>query len=157
VPRQRSAPKPARSRSFHRAVAVAVALMCLIVAGVVVMVNSLRASRPSVTVTVPGQAAWTPTGADVTAGQHFEIKADGVVHPRSGTSNGPDGQQGGGDNAILPGAGYGALIGRIGSGAPFLVGSDFSTTAESAGELSLGVNDLQSDDNTGSFSAQITY
>jgi hypothetical protein len=157
VPRQRSAPRPVRSRTSHRAVAVAVALMCLIVAGVVVTVNSLRGSRPSVTVTVPGQAAWTPTGADVIAGQHLEIKADGVVHPRLGTSNGPDGQQGGGDNAVLPGAGYGALIGRIGSGAPFLVGSDFSTTAQSAGELSLGVNDLQSDDNTGSFSAQITY
>jgi hypothetical protein len=80
-----------------------------------------------------------------------------MMHPRSGTSNGPDGQRGAGDNALLPGVDYGALIGRIGSGAPFLVGSNLSTAADSSGELSLGVNDLQSDDNTGAFSAQIYY
>jgi hypothetical protein len=138
-------------------VAGAVALVCLVAAGIVALVNTLGASPGSVTVPVPGQAAWTATKVVVTTGQHVEIEADGEVHPRSGTSNGPDGQQGGGDNALLPGVGYGALIGRIGSGPPFLVGSDLSITADSSGELSLGVNDLRSDDNTGSFSAQITY
>jgi hypothetical protein len=137
-------------------VATAVALVCLAV-GVAVVVKGLGVSTASVTVTVPGQAAWTPTSVVVASGQHFEIEADGMVNPRSGTSNGPDGQQGGDDNALLPSVGYGALIGRIGSGAPFLVGSDLSTTADSSGELSLGVNDLQSDDNTGSFSARIAY
>ncbi len=158
VPRQRSAPRPARPRRFRRAVvAAAAALVCLVAAGVVVVANSLGATLGSVNVTVPGQSAWTSTAVVLTAGQHFEIEAEGMVHPRSGTSNGPDGQRGAGDNAVLPGVDYGALIGRIGSGAPFLVGSKLSSAADSSGELSLGVNDLQSDDNTGSFSAQIAY
>ncbi len=135
-------------------VAAAVIVVFLIATGTVLAKN-LGADRAAITVAVAGQVAWTPTSVMVTTGQHFEIQAEGVVHPRSGTSNGPDGQPGGGGNALLPGVSYGALIGRIGAGAPFLVGGDLSATAESSGELSLGVNDLQSNDNTGSFSVKI--
>jgi hypothetical protein len=161
VPRPRSAPKPGRPhrlRRSRRTAMAAIAVGCLVTAGAVVLVNALGGEDPtSLMVTVPGQASWTPTAVAVTAGQHFEIEADGTVYPRTGASNGPDGQPDGNDNALLPSVGYGALIGRIGSGAPFLVGKDLSTTAGASGELSLGINDLQSDDNTGSFTAKIAY
>jgi hypothetical protein len=153
-PQQR--PMPRRSRRTAT-IAAAAAGVCLLAASVAVAVRAADGDAATVAVTVPGEAAWTPTHVSLAAGQHFKIEATGVVHPRSGTSNGPDGVSGAGDNSRVEGARYGALIGRIGSGAPFAVGSDLSATSETAGELSLGVNDLQSDDNTGSFSARIAY
>jgi hypothetical protein len=39
----------------------------------------------------------------------------------------------------------GALIGKIGNGQPFFVGSNISFTANSSGNLQLGVNDVMSD------------
>ncbi|HLZ36754.1 MAG TPA: hypothetical protein VKP64_03135 [Mycobacteriales bacterium] len=53
---------------------------------------------------------------------------------------------------------YGALIGRINgvvAGPPFLVGADFSTTADRSGLLVLGVNDLGTADNVGRFLVQV--
>jgi hypothetical protein len=150
-PQQR--PTPRRSRRT----AAAAAGLCLLAASVVVALRAAGGDAATVAVTVPGEAAWTPTHVTLAAGQHFKIEATGVVHPRSGTSNGPDGVPGAGDNSRVVGARYGALIGRIGSGAPFAVGSELSATSDTAGELALGVNDLQSDDNTGSFSARIAY
>ncbi|HEY3006654.1 MAG TPA: CHAT domain-containing protein [Micromonosporaceae bacterium] len=153
-PQQR--PTPRRSRRTA-ATAAAAAGLCLLAASVVVALRAAGGDAATVAVTVPGEAAWTPTHVTLAAGQHFKIEATGVVHPRSGTSNGPDGVPGAGDNSRVVGARYGALIGRIGSGAPFAVGSELSATSDTAGELALGVNDLQSDDNTGSFSARIAY
>jgi CHAT domain len=154
-PRRKRAKPPLSRRSAT--IAAGVAGLCLLAVGVTVAVRAAGVSATTVAVTVPAEAAWTPTHVTLAAGQHFEIQAGGVVHPRSGTSNGPDGVPGAGDNSRIAAAGYGALIGRIGSGAPFAVGTDLSAAADSAGELSLGVNDLQSDDNTGSFSARIAY
>ncbi len=129
----------------------------LAAAGVAVAVSAASGDATTVAVTVPGEAAWTPTRVTLAAGQHFEIEADGVVQPRSGSANGPDGAPGAGDNTRVATAAYGALIGRIGTGAPFAVGSELSGTAQTAGDLALGVNDMHVDDNTGSFSVRIAY
>ena len=154
-------PSPVRPRLAKKPalkVGALVAGACaIVVAGVIAAVRALGGGDTTVAVTVPSQDAWTPTNVTLTAGQHFEIEAGGVVHPRAGTSNGPKGSDWSGENSRLPDAGHGALIGRLGSGAPFLVGEDLSATAATAGELSLGVNDLQSNDNTGSFWARIAY
>lgn len=155
VPRS-SPPRPVKKPAWR--IGAAVAGVCLVaVGGVVAASRALGGGDTTVAVSVPSQDAWTPTNVTLTAGQHFEIVAGGVVSPRAGTSNGPDGAARSAESSRLADAGHGALIGRIGSGAPFLVGEDLSATAATAGELSLGVNDLQSNDNTGSFWARIAY
>jgi hypothetical protein len=51
----------------------------------------------------------------------------------------------------------GALIARVGNGAPFLVASNTSPIAMPAnGRLQLGINDDHHADNTGQFSVGIT-
>lgn len=150
-------PMPGRLRGLrsHWAtpVAAGAAGLCLVAAGGAAAFD--QGDNAGVAVQVTGQATWTPTGITLAAGQHFRIEGDGVVQPRPGRSNGPDGAPGSDGDRRVPAAGYGALIGRIGTGAPFAVGADLSAAAETPGELMLGVNDLQSDDNTGSFAARV--
>jgi hypothetical protein len=50
---------------------------------------------------------------------------------------------------------YGSLVGRIGSGAFFLIGTDFTGTANSSGQLSLYYWDSINADNFGSVAATI--
>ena len=53
-------------------------------------------------------------------------------------------------------AAYGSLVGKIGSGAFFLVGTNFSGTANATGQLSLYYWDSNNEDNTGSIAATIS-
>jgi len=53
-------------------------------------------------------------------------------------------------------AAYGSLVGQIGSGAFFLVGTNFSGTANATGQLSLYYWDENNGDNTGSIAATIS-
>ena len=52
---------------------------------------------------------------------------------------------------------FGSLVGRIGSGEYFLVGTDFSGTANASGNLFLLNWDLNDFDNSGSITASVTY
>ena len=49
----------------------------------------------------------------------------------------------------------GALIGRIGSSAPFGIGTQGSFPAPAAGQLFLGINDSNFSDNDGEFRVQV--
>ena len=51
---------------------------------------------------------------------------------------------------------YGSLVGQIGGGAFFLVGRNFSGTANTSGQLSLYYWDSNNDDNSGSIAATIS-
>ena len=51
---------------------------------------------------------------------------------------------------------YGSLVGQIGAGAFFLVGTNFSGTATASGQLSLYYWDSNNEDNTGSIAATIS-
>jgi hypothetical protein len=51
---------------------------------------------------------------------------------------------------------YGSLVGQIGAGAFFLVGTSFSGTANATGQLSLYYWDSNNGDNTGSITANIS-
>jgi hypothetical protein len=54
----------------------------------------------------------------------------------------------------MDGAPYGALVGKIGEdGEPFLIGSNYTFTATTSGDLYLAVNDLLPyyDDNSGNY------
>ncbi len=54
-------------------------------------------------------------------------------------------------------ANHAGLIGRIGeAGAPFLVGSEPSSTADTEGRLFLGINDTGVGNSAGEFTATIT-
>jgi hypothetical protein len=58
---------------------------------------------------------------------------------------------------VLPGPDHHAgLIGRISvSGTPFLVGSNFTGSADLSGELFLGINDIGVENNGGAFAATV--
>jgi hypothetical protein len=122
------------------------------------------------------------TGVVLTAGQLFTVTAstddlwsagalprwsdaDGLTGNRSATASDDSGQPPGTligtDFGIWSQFGfsapYGSLVGEIGgSGIFFLVGSNFSNTANASGELALYYWDSNNDDNTGSIAATIS-
>lgn len=116
-----------------------------------------------------GLARFVPTGVMVSAGAQLTITATGkATHQAPGstwTQNapvpeyGPDGMA----HTTAPNDGYflapglpvGALVGRIGGGAPFLVGASFDQMASASGGLELAFNDSTTSDNKGSFTAVI--
>ena len=122
--------------------------------------GSDAASEPSppVTVIVPAATSWTPTGIDCSPGDVLEITATGTVTDEAAPSTQvtPDGLP---DTArresnlpALPDANALALVGRVGEGQPlFVIGSDFTGICPSHGQLSVGVNDLVTTGNGGSF------
>ena len=127
-------------------------------------------SAKSKPVRVKAIAGWVDTKVWVEAGQRVSIKAKGIArtapvktHPKS--KSGPAGQTWGLGCSLhaaapqpcaLNGAPYGALVGRIGSGAPFLIGASKTFIASSSGYLRLAVNDnlIFYNDNKGGFSIQ---
>jgi hypothetical protein len=109
------------------------------------------------------------TGIDLRASDQVTITATGNI--TAGSRAGvvaPDGGRAGASSILgvnrrpLPTAGVGALIGYIlqpngQATQPFLVGSQVTFTAPTDGRLFLMVNDDNYSDNSGSFSARITY
>jgi len=117
-------------------------------------------SGRTVTVAVSSQLAWTDSGLTLRAGDRIQIRATGQIQ-FSGNGRDvaePDGARGRPPtaNAPLPNIEIGALIGRIGNSAPFLIGSDSGDLrAPRDGRLYLGVNDDVLRDNRGEFRVQI--
>lgn len=97
-----------------------------------------------VTVTIQANQAWQQSGLTVTGRQVTLIAAQG-----SWTSNPATGKTGPAGNTnyrakqgyTLPGQFEGALIGRIGDNAPFLVGPQVKVPAGQSGALQLCIND----------------
>jgi len=100
-------------------------------------------------------ASWVDSGFALQAGQQVTITAYGqaITAPinvfGSGSVSGPDGQWNicpnydGAPPCAMDNAPYGALVGKIGSnGTPFLIGSNYTYTADLSGDLYLAVNDL---------------
>ncbi len=114
------------------------------------------------TVTVPANQAWTPTGLTVRSGESVSFNANGQIKWAQGASNvaGPDGARAAADSMQhypVRGRNVGLLIGRVGpNGQPFAVGANNQVTMPASGELYLGVNDDYLVDNSGSFTVQIT-
>jgi len=117
-----------------------------------------------VSVVVPATEQWTDTGIDLSIDDSVLIEADGAATPRRNPAiplHGPDGHP---DPVArqynvegLEDANHDSLIGRIGeAGAPFLVGSELSSTADTEGRLFLGINDIDVENNSGEFTATIT-
>lgn len=111
-------------------------------------------------VRVPASAGWVNTGLQVSQGQTLLFNSTGEV--RLSTSNedvaGPAGSRQGrhAGGSPVPSVLAGALIGRIGNGAPFAIGNQTSISAPATGMLWLAVNDDGFGDNAGEFGVDIT-
>ena len=112
-------------------------------------------------VTVSARSQWTPTGITVRRGETLRINADGEIRI-SGDSN--DRATASGivnqrydSRAPLPRTLAGALIGRIGNGEPFGIGTSNTIQAPANGQLFLGINDSNVSDNDGSFQVSIDH
>jgi hypothetical protein len=106
---------------------------------------------------IPANAGWVSTGMRVRRGETITFSTSGEVQL---STNGADRAQSAGAtrNAAgspIPTVGAGALIGRIGNGAPFAIGNQTSVPMPNAGLLYLAVNDDELGDNTGGFVVQL--
>ena len=116
-----------------------------------------------VQVDVPANSEFeVDTGVDVDAGVVMNITATGtVVLEAEGDEIGPDGVADStcGDDCPIPTGTLGLLVGRIGlaKGDPFAVGASYSAAPAESGRLFLQVNDSTPVDNSGSFTATITF
>lgn len=112
------------------------------------------------TLDVTADKRWVDAEMYLESGQSIQITASGEADLEDGKyPTTPDGKESC-DNSIwgsctLEGVGWGILLGRIGDGSPFVIGASAQITAEEAGCLSLGINDVYYDDNSGSYSVLI--
>jgi hypothetical protein len=121
-----------------------------------------------VTVEVAARRVWTATGVRVHTGDTVTVEASGRVdfgYTRALTDVSPAGRAWGPQCIRLatrgaawpaPGLRCWSLIGRVGAGAPFDVGTGTTFRADTTGELRLGVNDHLPADNAGRFTATVT-
>ena len=117
--------------------------------------TSGRAAVSNQVVRVDAQTRWTDTGLDVRTGDQVSFRSEGTVS-MSGNNNDvadPAGSRIGRYASDVPLSQFpvGALIGRVGDSAPFLVGDRESLRVQNSGRLFLGINDGFLGDNTGQF------
>jgi hypothetical protein len=111
------------------------------------------------TIRVPANQAWTDTGITVNAGDKVVFHASGeITYGRSpGQTATPDGGPDRRPNYPLPSVPVGALLGRVGNGAPFGIGTQTQPLPMPAsGRLMLGVNDNELTDNGGSYTVVVS-
>lgn len=148
-----------RIRGRSTVLAAPIALLALI--GVLVATLPARGANPPTTVrlSIPGATMWLQTSVTLAAGESASITATGTISYGSGDPRcagipiTPDGCAA--ETAAIPGP-AGALVAKVGTGAPLIAGS--STTVTGPGRISLGVNDYETEfgNNTGAFAVTIT-
>ncbi len=111
-------------------------------------------------VEVAANKRWVNVNIQLQAGQSVQITASGEADLEDGTyQTTPDGSESCEDSVwgscTLEGAGWGTLLGRIGDGSPFVVGTSAQITADETGCLSFSINDVYFDDNSGGYSVTI--
>ena len=109
-------------------------------------------------VNVNAAQQWTDTGIDVTGGERLAFEASGEVRfgAAAGMTATPNGNEAYHGNFSAPSLPVGALVGRVGNGAPFGIGMQTQPLAmPGSGRLYLGVNDDQFGDNSGAFAVTI--
>jgi hypothetical protein len=108
-------------------------------------------------VTVSSQQQWTPTGISVRRGDWVSFNTSGNIRigGEGNPTAGPDGVSAQAPGAPLANAPAGALVGRVGNSAPFMIGSRNRVQMPAAGQLFLGVNDGHLPDNDGAFQVQV--
>lgn len=110
-------------------------------------------------ITVSSQMQWNPTGIVVRRGDWVTFSASGEV--KIGGEGNPVANAGGVNSGVrapdspVANAPAGALVGRIGNGQAFVIGTQNRVQMPAAGQLFLGVNDGHLQDNEGSFQVQV--
>jgi hypothetical protein len=111
-------------------------------------------------VSVRADQAWTNTGIMVRKGQAVRFSTSGEIKYAPGPSDtaGPDGNAASKSATLpVPAMNGGGLIGRVGTSAPFPIGSNSNAiTMPADGTLMLGVNDDITTDNSGAFVVTVT-
>lgn len=111
---------------------------------------------PPGAIVVSARTAWTDSGVSVRLGDLINVRSEGEIQwgPENSATAGPGGVGGraASSRAPVPTVEHAALIGRIGSGAPFLIGNrQGNFQAPNTGRLYLGINDDILSDNAGEF------
>jgi hypothetical protein len=111
-------------------------------------------------IAVPANQKWTPTGITVRRGEVLTFNSTGEARLSTDSSDVAHASgalsQRYAQNAPLPRVFAGALIARVGNGEPFPIGGPASTvTMPAAGQLFLGNNDDDVNDNSGGFRVNI--
>ena len=111
-------------------------------------------------VRVDAKVAWTDTGITVNAGDRLAFTASGQIQFGQGPGQVSDPNGNGAErraNYPDPTVPVGALLGRIGNGAPFAIGMQTQALVMPAsGRLMLGVNDNELNDNGGFYAVTVT-
>jgi hypothetical protein len=112
---------------------------------------------PQATITVAANTEWTNTGISVRKDEDLFFNPNGTIQL---SGNGSDTASAAGSSRTAPGspvpqASAGALIGRVGNSAPFLIGNQTRVNMPASGELQLGVNDDHVADNNGQMTVAI--
>lgn len=122
--------------------------------------TSSTAATSGTGIVVNSKQRWTNTGIVVRRGETLTLNTTGEIRlstngediaPAAGSTSGRMAA-----GSPMPNAPAGALIGRIGNGAPFGIGNQTTLVAPASGQLFLGVNDSDLNDNTGEFRVEIT-
>lgn len=124
--------------------------------------GSGTSAQPSVpgAIVVPATQQWVPTGLTVRRGEQVSFNATGQVQLSADPNDKaqPSGafSQRKAVGSPLPNELAGALIGRIGNGAPFAIGNQPSIPMPASGPLYLGINDDAMGDNSGQYNVVVT-
>lgn len=122
--------------------------------------SSTATAAPAGAITVAANQAFTQTGIMVRRNERIAFNGSGDIMVGTGASSGVGGSPAATVATIrypVRTAPVGALIGRVGNGAPFLIGSNTQQIAmPAAGQLYLGINDDHFEDNTGNYTVTIT-
>jgi len=106
--------------------------------------------------TVSSRQRWTSTGLRVRQGERLNLTSTGQIRlSAAGMTASPDGSGQNDPGSPMPQAFSGALIGRIGNGRPFGIGTQTQIEMPESGQLFLGVNDSVLTDNDGAFQVEV--
>ena len=112
------------------------------------------------TITVDARQAWTDTGIVVNRGDHVVFHAAGVIQFGRGANQTADPNGNSAERRATypdPTVPVGALLGKVGNGAPFAIGTQTQPLPmPSSGRLMLGINDNELGDNSGAFTVTVT-
>jgi hypothetical protein len=106
------------------------------------------------------QQLWTATGMMVQRGETVRFQSAGQIQLSQDPEDvaqpaGSLRQRVAGPGAPMPNVFAGALIGRIANGPPFAIGNQTSVQMPAAGQLFLGINDSNLQDNSGEFAVRV--
>ena len=123
-------------------------------------VTGTAGQAPNGAIVVAAAQGWADTGRTVRRNDRLTFEATGEIHFGSGPDQVASAGGKGGDPSQptlpVPQTGVGALIGRVGNGAPFSIGAGPTTvTMPANGRLFIGVNDRELSDNNGTFTVTI--